>query len=119
MIEQNNIIENVENILIFPNKEDKKSTAIIIATLENKERILIWSNSVSPITIMELTTNDIYQPYLPKEHTLYRSRQVRLINDIMSNEEGEFFHIINLSKHGIREVNKQEIEKLFGVKING
>lgn len=119
MFEQNDIIENVENILIFPNKEDKNFTAIIIATLENKERILIWSNSVSPVTIMELTTNDIYQPYLPMEHTIYRSRQVRLINDIMSNEGGEFFHIINLSNPKPRNVNKEEIEKLFGVKVNG
>lgn len=119
MFEQNDIIENVENILIFPNKEDKKFTAIIIAILESKERILIWSNSVSPVTIMELTTNDIYQPYLPTEHTIYRSRQVRLINDIMSNEEGEFFHIINLSNPKPRNVSKQEIEKLFGVKVNG
>lgn len=117
-------IEEIEFFTSYPNKEGSR-TILTVALTNERHRVLCYipSASVLDLSLDELTDWDIKHTPLSmiqQQKRLRISGELYAIHDNPHNEGKWFIRVIELDGPiNPIEVDKADIEKLFGCKING
>lgn len=117
-------IEELEFFASYPNKEGNR-TILAVALTDKGRRVLCYipSASVLNFSIDEATDWDIKctpLSLIQQQRRLYISGELYAIHDHPHNEGKWFVRVIELDGPiNPIEVDKADIEKLFGCKING
>lgn len=106
-------IKKVDAAFTWPHPVDKGYfvSAVFVRTTEDKSYLIYCPKATCAISIDE----EIYNPYLLWDSKSLDYREVKL-NQTLSNAGEVLFYVISLG-HNKTEVKKEEIERLFGVKV--
>ena len=107
-------IKKVDAAFTWPHNVDKGSfvSAIFVRTTENKPYLIYCPKATAAISIDEHE----YNPYLLWDNGKpWSIREIKL-NQTLSKVGDILFYVIALG-HNETEVKKEEIEKLFGIKV--
>ena len=119
-------IEEIEFFTSYPNKEGSRTILAVALTSENR-RVLCYIPTAS-ILNLSLEEGDVsdwdirYVPIssLPQQRRLFIGGQIYANDEIIHNGGRWFIKVIPLDGPiNPIEVNREDIEKLFGCKING
>ncbi len=118
-------IEEIEFFTSYPNKEGSRTILVVALTSEN-HRVLCYIPTASLINLsLEEVVSDWdikYVPIssLPQQKKLFIGGQIYANGDNTHNGGQWFIKVIPLDGPiNPIEVNREDIEKLFGCKING
>ena len=107
-------IKKVDAVFTWPHPTDKGyfTTAVFVRTDEDKPYLIYCPRAMTAISIDE----ESYNPYLLWSDKPYTVREVKL-NQFLTKEGDVLFYIIPLGKSEPKEIKKDTIEKLFGIKV--
>lgn len=107
-------IKKVDAAFTWPHPTDKGyfTTAIFVRTDDEKAYLIYCPRATTSISIDEET----YNPYLIWGDKPYTVREVKL-NQTLSEVGNVMFYVIALGQTEKKTIKKEDIEKMFGVKV--
>ena len=107
-------IKKVDAAFTWPHPTDKGyfTTAIFVRTDDEKAYLIYCPRATTSISIDEET----YNPYLIWGDKPYAVREVKL-NQTLSEVGNVMFYVIALGQTEKKTIKKEDIEKMFGVKV--
>lgn len=107
-------IKKVDAAFTWPHPTDKGyfTTAIFVRTDDDKAYLIYCPKATTSISIDEET----YNPYLIWGDKPYTAREVKL-NQTLSEVGNVMFYVIALGQTEKKTIKKEDIEKMFGVKV--
>lgn len=107
-------IKKVDAAFTWPHPTDKGyfTTAIFVRTDDDKAYLIYCPRATTSISIDEET----YNPYLIWGDKPYTVREVKL-NQTLSEVGNVMFYVIALGQTEKKTIKKEDIEKMFGVKV--
>lgn len=107
-------IKKVDAAFTWPHPTDKGyfTTAIFVRTDGDKAYLIYCPRATTSISIDEET----YNPYLIWGDKPYSVREVKL-NQTLSEVGNVMFYVIALGQTEKKTIKKEDIEKMFGVKV--
>ena len=107
-------IKKVDAAFTWPHPTDKGyfTTAIFVRTEDDKAYLIYCPRATTSISIDEET----YNPYLIWGDKPYSVREVKL-NQTLSEVGNVMFYVIALGQTEKKTIKKEDIEKMFGVKV--
>lgn len=113
VLEAQERIKKVDAAFTWPHPVDKGYfvSAVFVRTTEDEPYLIYCPKAACAISIDE----EIYNPYLLWDSKHLDYREVKL-NQTLSKTGEVLFYVIALG-HNKTEVKKEEIERLFGIKV--
>jgi hypothetical protein len=107
-------IKKVDAAFTWPHPTDKGyfTTAIFVRTDDDKAYLIYCPRATTSISIDEET----YNPYLIWGDKPYTVREIKL-NQTLSEVGNVMFYVIALGQTEKKTIKKEDIEKMFGVKV--
>ena len=116
------IPRNIEYMAVYPNGRPDEKVLLVVAK-EKNERWLIYAPRVIQRTIemeQDLTAREIYDGRGHKLAEYCSAREILLNNEMyVLADDTTYFNIISLDNQHKPTVKKEEVEKLFGCRIDG